>query len=152
MLFLGDNGGRVNARGAAARGPERAARSSYGFDTLVTRSASVRRHCCPWCRLTTSNEASRPLKGGSARFPAAAPVIAPATDVRTPFRSIVPALGPIEPPGMTSIYLVCAWRWMSRWRSKRVQLWPEQWTLFGATARQAIEKAALNWRDRGGSG
>src|SRR5712672_2523568 len=40
MLTLWDNDGRLQHRSASSRGPERAARSSYGFATLVTRCLS----------------------------------------------------------------------------------------------------------------
>jgi hypothetical protein len=40
MLFFWDNGGRIHHRSTSSRGPEHAARSSYGFANLVTRCLS----------------------------------------------------------------------------------------------------------------
>jgi len=71
-------------------------------------------------RLTTSVAASE--KAGLVRFPAAAHVIAPVTDLRTLFRSIVPCLsGPIAHLAWPSVYLVCAWRSRSGWGVRRAK-------------------------------
>src|SRR5260370_1352579 len=79
---------------ATLRGGSSARREAHTASQLLSRAASVRRHLCPLGRLTTSVAASE--KAGLVRFPAAAHVIAPVTDLRTLFRSIVPCLsGPI---------------------------------------------------------
>src|SRR4030088_2828795 len=99
MLFLWDNGGRLHHRSDPSQRLERAGRSSNNFATLVT--------CClgslPFPPIEPADDEQGSVaaseKAGLARSPGAAHVIAPVTDLRTLFRSIVPALpGPIGHP------------------------------------------------------
>ncbi len=97
-LFL-RGGGRLHHRGDSSQRLERAARSSYRFATLVTCCLSSR----PVLSIGTADDGQGSVaasaQAGLARFPPAAHVFAPATDLRTLFRSIVPALpGPIGHP------------------------------------------------------
>jgi hypothetical protein len=61
MLFLWDNGGRLHFWSDSSQWPERAARSSYRFATLITGCLSSSPFC-PLGRLTTSTQASQPVK------------------------------------------------------------------------------------------
>jgi len=105
MLFLRDSGGRLHHRSASSQRLERAARSSYGFASLVT--------CCQFAAISagpTDDEQGSGAafeKAGLERFPAAAHVIAPVTDLRT---LLVPSfrLSPVDwTPSVASVYLVC---------------------------------------------
>src|SRR5580692_12463857 len=93
MLFLWDNDGRLHHRSDPSQRLKRAARSSYGFATLVIGCLSSP----PFLPIGPADHEQGSVatseKAGPARFPAAAAhVIAPVTDLRTHFRSIVPAL------------------------------------------------------------
>jgi hypothetical protein len=91
MLFLRDNGGRVHHRSDSSQRLERAARRSYRFATLVTGCLSSPPFC-PLGRLTTSKEASRPVKRLDWQgFPAAAPPIAIAASKGLPVFSTLGA-------------------------------------------------------------
>src|SRR6266699_1537862 len=81
-----------------------AARSSCGFATLVTRCLGSP----PFPSIVPTDDEQGGVaaseKARLARFPAAVHVTAPATDLRTLFRSIVPALpGPIGHPRDLSV-------------------------------------------------
>jgi hypothetical protein len=58
---------------------------AHAASPLSPHAAYARRHFCSLARLTTSNEASRPLKRLDGEFPVAANVIAPVTDLRALF-------------------------------------------------------------------
>jgi hypothetical protein len=99
MLFLRDSDGRVHHRIDSSQRLEGVARRLYGFATLVTRCLGSP----PFPPIAPTDDEQGSVaaseKARLATFPAAVHVTAPVTDLRTLFRSIVPALpGPIGHP------------------------------------------------------
>src|SRR5258708_14185306 len=66
---------------ATLRSGWNARHEAHTASPLLSHAASVRRHFCPLGRLTTTVAASE--KAGLVRFPAAAQVISPMTDLNT---------------------------------------------------------------------
>jgi hypothetical protein len=91
MLFLWDNGGRLQHRSDPSQPLQRAARSQYGFATLVM-SLSLPLFLPIGPADDKQGRVAASERAESARFLVAAHLIAPLTDLTTHLSSIVPAL------------------------------------------------------------
>jgi hypothetical protein len=87
-----DNGGSLQHQSAPSQRPQRAARSRYGFATLVISCLSLPLFLPIGPADDKQGRGTASERAEPARFLVAAYLIAPLTDLITPFSSIVPAL------------------------------------------------------------
>jgi fermentation-respiration switch protein FrsA (DUF1100 family) len=92
MLFLWDNGGRLQHRSDPSQRLQRAARSPYGFATFVMSCLSLPLFLSNGPADDKQGRVAASERAEPARFLVAAHLIAPLTDLTTLFSSIVPAL------------------------------------------------------------
>ena len=92
MLFLWDNGGRLQHRSDPSQRLQRAARSPYGFATFDMSCLSLPLFLSNGPADDKQRRVAASERAELARFLVAAHLIAPLTDLTTHFSSIVPAL------------------------------------------------------------